>query len=279
MKKLALLMCLSLAISVFAGCGGSGTNTSNANGSGDATNTNATVATNTTTAAKTDLSPENVGPDKPVPAEELHNAVFAWEGKEVAVIGYPTFPRLIGSSVSLKGSADDSRDFKNHLVVCVSRQAFDNQEVDEKQPMVVKGTIKGYPTLGVTDLKVELKDCHLVSKGEFSGERGTANPTRVDVNKPIPAADLHRDFFKWQGKEVAVIGTYNGHTTSSNKGATIDIRIDVENGKGKKVVGCHISTQPGQDDFTERNNRVFKGQVAGSFFDQVSLQPCEYVKK
>jgi hypothetical protein len=275
-----------------AGCGETATNTTNSTINTTTANTkenkNSTVPNSPTTTTKSEvesyppsnLKPESVSLDKPVPAEELRNAVFSWIGKEVAVIGYPGFPRIMGSSVSLKGSADaDSRDFKNLLVECRNRQSFENQEVDEKQPIVVRGTIRDYPSAGTENMKVELEDCQVVSKGEFSGEKGAADVTKVDVSKPIPAADLHKDFFKWQGKQVAVVGHYNGHTKSTIKGKTADIRIDVQNDKSEKVVGCHISSEPANEDFAVRGNRTFKGTVAGASFKQVTLEPCEYVKK
>lgn len=292
MKQLALLTILSLAALIFVGCQTTETTNSTANNAAINATANATenkntnVANNPTTSTKStgfpasNLKPENVSPDKPVPAEELRNAVLAWEGKEVAVIGYPSFPTLMGSSITLKGSADaDPQDFKNLLVECNSRQQFGNESVDEKQPIVVKGVIKGYPFQGDKNPKVNLQDCQIVSKGEFSGEKGVADPGKVDPNKPIPAADLHNDFLKWMGKQVAVTGNYNGHTKSSGtSGDTIDIRIDVQNDKYQTIVECHIPNDPGADDFKERNNRVFKGAIAGGSGTSVTLKPCEYVK-
>lgn len=294
MKNLIILTILISGLLACAGCGETSANKNlNTTAGNSMTNTNGNKAANAansgaSTTKKTDvesyppsnLKPESISLDKPVPAEELRNAVFSWFGKEVAVIGYPSFPRIMGSRVALKGSADaDSRDFKNLLVECGNRQSFENQEVDEKQPIVVKGTIKNYPSAGTENPKVELEDCQVVSKGEFSGEKGAADVTKVDVSKPIPAADLHKDFFKWQGKEVAVVGNYNGHTKSTIKGKTADIRIDVQNDKSEKVVGCHVSSEPANEDFAVRGNRVFKGTVAGASFKQVTLEPCEYVKK
>ncbi|HSK71916.1 MAG TPA: hypothetical protein VK892_09495 [Pyrinomonadaceae bacterium] len=292
MKKIILFTILSLAALIFAACQNTETtnstaNNAAANSTANATeNKNTTVANNPTTSAKptgfppSNLKPENVSPDKPVPAEELRNAVLAWEGKEVSVIGYPSFPTLMGSNITLKGAADaDPQDFKNLLVECSSKQQFGNESVDGKQPIVVRGVIKGYPFHGDKNPKVNLQDCQIVSKGEFSGEKGVADPSKIDPNKPIPAADLHKDFLKWMGKQVAVTGNYNGHTKSSGtSGETIDIRIDVQNDKYQTVVECHIANDPGADDFKERNNRVFKGAIAGGSSTSVTLKPCEYVK-
>jgi hypothetical protein len=293
MKNLILLTILSLAVLIFAAC--QNTEPANTTVNNNATtntnvntseNKNTTVTNNPTTTTSTkpagfpasNLNPESVAADKPIPAEELRNAMLAWMGKEVSVIGYPTSRRIMGSGFSLKGAADD--DSGNELIECRNKTQFENQPVEENQPIVVKGIIKTYPYEGAKNPPVELQECAIVSKGEFTGEKGIADASKVDPNKPIPAADLHKDFFKWHGKQVAVTGNYNGHTKSSGtSGNTIDIRIDVQNDKGQKVVGCHIANDPGADDFKERNNRVFKGTIAGaSFGEQVTLKPCEYVK-
>ena len=290
MKNLTLLLILSLAALIFAGCQNTETTNTTANNSAVNATTNAmenkntSIANNSTTSTNptgfppSNLKPESVNPDKPVPAEELRNAVLGWIGKEVSVIGYPASPRIMGSGFSLKGAAD--ADSSSELIECRNKVQFENQAVEENQPIVVKGIIKTYPYESAKIPPVELQDCGIVSKGEFAGEKGVADASKVDPDKPIPAADLHVDFFKWQGKRVAVTGNYNGHTKSSGtSGNTIDIRIDVQNEKGQKVIGCHIASEPGADDFKERNNRVFKGTIAGaSFGEQVTIKPCEYVK-
>lgn len=295
MKNIILLIILSLTVLGISGCPANPETTDNTtkNAGNTTTDTTANKETNaannsaaSTTEKKTEikgfppseLKPESISAAKPVPAGELRNAVFAWVGKEISVIGYPMFPRMISRSVRLKGSADaDSMDRKNTLVECANQyKDFENQEVDEKQPLVLKGTIARYPNSDSDNQIVRIENCQLVSIGEFSGEKGTADIAKIDASKPIPAADLHKDFFKWHGKDVAVVGNFNGSTTSSNKGEVLDIRIDVANEKREKVVGCHVSSETGE--VKERDNRIFKGKIAGSTFDQLSLEPCEFVK-
>lgn len=289
MKIITLITALIFAVLILAGCQSNGTTNSNSSAknapaanSGAATGAATTPAKAPTEATfpPSSLKPEEVSLDKPVAAEELRNAVLAWENREVAVIGYPNFPKLMGSRAALKGSAESSRDPKSVVLECLSRQQFNNEDVAEDKPLVVKGVIKGYAYMDTADPKVSLQDCQVVSKGDFSGEKGTANPATIDTNKPIPAADLHKDYYKWQGKQVAVVGNYNGHTkSSSTAGNTLSIRIDVRNPKSETVVECYISNEPGADDFKERNNRIFKGVINGSSPKRVVLKPCEYVKK
>lgn len=290
MKKIISLAILSMTALIFTACQNTETTDSTANNAAvnatanTAENNNTTVANNPTASTKplgfppSNLTPESIGTDQPVPAEELRNAVLAWMGKEVSVVGYPTSRRIMGSGFALKGAAD--ADSGNELVECRNKTQFESQAVEENQQIVVKGVIKNYPYANAKNPPVELQDCQIVSKGEFAGEKGVADAGKVDVGKPIPAADFHKDFFKWQGKQVAVTGNYNGHTKSSGtSGNTIDIRIDVQNDKGQKVAACHIGNEPGADDFKERKNRTFKGTIEGaSFSEQVALKPCEYVK-
>jgi hypothetical protein len=289
MKIITLITALLFAVLVIAGCQSNGTTNSNSAaknapaaspGGANSSSTAPAKSPAEATFPPSTLKPEDVSADKPVPAEDLRNAVLAWENREVAVIGYPNFPRIMGSSISLRGSADAPREIKSIVVECGSRQQFENQDVAEDTPVVVKGIIRGYAYMDTPNPNVSLQDCQIVSKGDFSGEKGTANPGTIDTNKPISAADLHKDYYKWQGKQVAVVGNYNGHTKSSaTDGKTLSIRIDVQNPKYETVVECYVSGEPGADDFKERNNRIFKGVVNGSSSKRVTLKPCEYVKK
>jgi hypothetical protein len=105
-------------------------------------------------------------------------------------------------------------------------------------------------------------------------------PEDISLDKPFPADELRNAVFgdeeAWKGKEVAVTGDYNGHSTS--KLASGDkYSINVQGKERKVVIHCDGRKAPPEDVKTKREGRVFKGTVAivNKAWQQVTLEPCE----
>ena len=272
MKKVLLSLGLIVMVCAFANCGSSEAE------SPDTTASN-TAAPSSNKAEKKDegrsakpvdlLNPNTIDSSKPIPVAALKETIFAWEGKEVAVIGYVysvfNDSASVGTSAKLLGEPGSEK----KLIQCDMKQG-DNERFAKTTPVIIKGKVNG--TYGPDDM-LRLKDCEVVSKGD-AGEKGKADPSSIDLSKPIPASELHSAYFAWEGKQISVIGNYSGTTTSRLKSGD-RIRVDLSDPSGKRAVGCHMKTDPGK--VTERNNRVIKGIVKGRSFDQVNMEDCEFV--
>ncbi len=108
-------------------------------------------------------------------------------------------------------------------------------------------------------------------------------PDAISLDKPVPADELRNAVFgdegAWKGKEVAVIGEYNGHSTSKLQSGDKH-SINVQIGPQNVVINCDGRTTPPADLKEKRKDRVFKGTVkdVNKAWQQVTLEPCEVVK-
>lgn len=211
------------------------------------------------------LDPNKIDLSKPIPVAELKEAVFAWDGQEVTVVGYVRFPKIT-NSVDLRGSADADK-----VLISCNLPNPSNEEAPKDVPVVIKGTVAGT----YLDDRIKLDKCELVSKGEPAAKAASANPKQIDLSKPIPAEALYQSFFAWEGKELTVIGNYHSTTTSTTSyGKTI--RVDLTDPQTqKKMVGCNMKAEHPQ--VNERNGKIVKGTVKGRTFDQVKMENCEFV--
>lgn len=108
-------------------------------------------------------------------------------------------------------------------------------------------------------------------------------PADINLDKPVPAAELRNAVFAdeaaWMGKEVAVIGEYNGHSTSKlDSGDKHSINVQDDN--RKVVINCDGRVAPPDDVKDKSKDRVFKGTVksVNKSYQQVYLEPCEVIK-
>jgi hypothetical protein len=177
MKKISLLTILSLTVLMFAACGDGATNTANSMVNINTADVKGTVASNnsSTTQAtpaatlppdlpKTDLKPDKVDPNKPIPVAEMLSAYLsdkaAWNGKEVSVAGnyFGKGKTTSDNKVTIMhiSIADDKNKFRANCYV--------DKEVPEEVTMkpenhVFKGTISEDKMRGSYLI---LKPCKLV---------------------------------------------------------------------------------------------------------------------
>jgi hypothetical protein len=108
-------------------------------------------------------------------------------------------------------------------------------------------------------------------------------PDEISIDKPVPAEELRNAVMgneaAWKGKEVAVMGEYNGHSTSKLDSGD-KYSINVQSAPQKVVIKCDGRIAPPADVKDKRKDRVFKGTVkdVNKAYQQVYLEPCEVIK-
>jgi hypothetical protein len=164
MNKPSIAIILLLAMLLVSGC--QTAETSNTNSTTKNGGTSGQGATGAKPAATTaSLKPEDVSPDKPVPAGDLKDAVTtnlnAWKGKEVAVVGNyisnaPTKDGNTGKLLSVQVNLTDTK--KSIAVACVSDKDMPPDYLTQRENRVVKGKVKEVTSFG----QVKLEPCECV---------------------------------------------------------------------------------------------------------------------
>lgn len=158
MNKPTIAIFLLLAVLLAGGCQTAETSNANAAATGGAAG-----AKPAATAAS--LKPEDVTPDKPVPAGDLKDAVTAnlnaWKGKEVTVVGNyisnaPTKDGNTGKLLSVQVNLTDAK--KSIAVACVSDKDMPPGYLTQRENRVVKGKVKELTSFG----QVKLEPCECV---------------------------------------------------------------------------------------------------------------------
>lgn len=272
MKKSLLSLSLVAIVLTFSNCGSSET----------AGNTNAQQVASSKPAetkgeksqpsstGSTVLDPNKIDLSKPISVADLRNSIFQWDGKEVAVLAYGQhdFQKgniMIAFRLTLVGEPGS----KNKLIECEMKEGSSGS-ISDTTPVVIKGTISGPNIYARDENIISMKNCELVSK-DAAGEKGKADPSSIDLSKPIPASDLHNAFFAWEGKQVFVVGNYNGSTTSTVNSGKV-IRVDLSDSAGNQIA-CIMKTDPGS---AARRDGVIRGTVKGRYFGtNIQLVDCE----
>lgn len=190
------------------------------------------------------LTPAEVSTDDPVPARELRDAVFGMMGQIVAVQGVAMGASPLGNGLRLSTSA--SPNFATDPVVECETGTVPNPMPSGE--VTVQGTVAAPNLAGQTVLK--LTDCSLVDGGD------------------VMAVDALADrIVGWVGKEVAIVGTYNGEVTSQLSGSpktVVRVQDAGAEGLAEQVAGCELedgASVPGAAT-TEREGVVFQGTIS-----------------
>ncbi|GAB4279529.1 MAG: hypothetical protein Kow0068_03530 [Marinilabiliales bacterium] len=268
MKKLLILLFASLFLSFIIGCKNEG-NTTETNDE----ITNDSIVYEDVEPQAAILNFAEVDENTPVPVSDLFNAVFAWNGREVTVIGYCDVMFSYGTvkdEVKLTEHPDSSK----QLVYCELKEEYNGEKVEQSTPIVVKGIIDKQYFDGIS-----LKDCEIVSVGGEIKPCKQLNPNSLPEN-PIFVADLHKAYFALYDKKVTVVGHYFSTTTSTTDYGTT-VRIDLSDPKTNEImVGCRMIEDP-TESADLANNRDYvkiKGIIKGEAFGRVLLEECELVK-
>lgn len=191
-----------------------------------------------------DLTPGDVSPDEPIPARELRDAVMALIGQTVTVQGDAA------SAFSPRGPAirmsADPGNMDAPFVECVFPA-----EAEGSLPSggtVVRGMV-GPPNLAGQQ-KLTMTECAVVESDSDA----------------LSVSDLASRIVGWIGTEVALVGTYNGATTSSLSGGdVVDLRVqdDGTEGIAEQVARCRMPAGSVAPEIADRQGVIFKGTIGG----------------
>ncbi len=262
--KTTSLFLLALAFGALTACGG-----------GESTDGSDSTATDGESSEPevTYLLPSTYGGEV-LPVEKLHEAVTAWDGKTVTLVGYPSLffdtEKLRAGSNTLMTIAE--KDGAEKLIRF--ELAEETAEITRGQMIVIQGTIEK-----VWDTQIQLKDTKLVEvlPADASPSYTEPNPFTVGDSQ-MSAEAFHKAYFGWEGKVVSVNGAYWGTTTSTtSSGKTI--RVDLTPvGGGDKMVGANFKEDPSDRLSANRDNVEIKGTVQGRFFESITLEDCTVLK-
>lgn len=130
-------------------------------------------------------------------------------------------------------------------------------------------------------------------RGDFFGAVSMDSCEIIIVAKSIPtqpvdpfakvlvsATDLWADYYKWEGKEISVIGDYYMTTTSTTSyGKTI--RVDLKNPTNyDKVVGCTFMEDPSEKINVNTKGVIIKGKIKTyASYGYLMLEECSLVNR
>lgn len=225
----------------------------------------ATTSQKTPEKPTTKPDPTKLDFSNPLTPDQLNDAIYAWTGKEVALLGYcDSIFKDFAFNMDISLLADPVS--KEKLVHCqVAKKSNDRHPKTSR--VVVKGVVDG-----MWGDEIKLVKAELVSV-DYSGETGEANPSAIDINKPIPVEDFHKSYNFCEGKEFTVTGKWDGTTKSKLKSGDV-IRVDLKGPTGKTKVGCHVSTDPGK----LSGQITMKGVFQERSYNGVNLKNCEIVR-
>jgi len=213
--------------------------------------------------------------DGPIHAGALKDAVTAWGGLTVTAVGYPEIysPR---EALGQRGYLVASPGGQPSLVECRFAEAV-TEEVARDALVVVRGQY-----LDTFSDRVRLGDCALVGTLDALDESVSADPGRLDPERPIPATKLHEAITGWFGAEIRVVGNYHSTTTSDTaQGKTI--RVDLTDPSHpphahRPAVGCELA--PGVAEpaglADAREGVVLRGTIDRFAFNLVVLRDCAF---
>ena len=191
-----------------------------------------------------DLAPGDVSPDEPIPARELRDAVMAMVGQTVTVQGEAA-SAFSPRGPAIRMSADPSN-MDAPFVECVFPA-----EAEGSLPSgdaIVRGTV-GQPNLAGQQ-KLTMTDCAVVES----------------ASEVLSVSDLANRIIGWVGTEVAIIGTFNGATTSSLRdGDVVDLRVqdDGTEGVAEQVARCQMPAGSTAPEIADRQGVIFQGTIGG----------------
>lgn len=209
-------------------------------------------------------------------ASEFAAAFTAWKGKSVVIAGNPVF---FFDEGNLKGSvalnADPTK--KDDKPVECKMKADDDEKFAKTKVAVLKGT---YSEMWGPQQQLRLTGCEKVELVDaMPPEVKDLAPETYDGKTPIPVKQFV-GAFAWKDKEVTIIGSFNGSTTSKMKDGTEYIRVDVGDPGAKASVACHLNEAVPKENVGTNKVWKFKGKATGELvFDKPNIVDCVFVEQ
>lgn len=262
MKKIFQLIVLSILI---ASCNSK----SDSKGS-----TEKTDSTGTKTVAENKiirLEPSAVDVNTPINAIEANYQIKSWDRKKIEVAGYGFV--FYGDSLESKTglSLTDSLGGRKKLVDCRFINPPSLAKIAKTDMIHIRGKVRGDFFGAVT-----LDSCEIIAVTK-SIPTQTAYPFDIRV---MNANSLSADYYKWEGKEISIIGDYSMTTTSTNSYGK-SIRVDLINwGKNEIVASCFFKEDPTVKIRVNEKGVIIKGKIKSSIsYYNLMMEDCSLVNR
>lgn len=258
MKKLVLPF---LAVIIFCSC--------NSN-SGDKTNN--TENTGKPAEKKIErLAPSAIDLSKPIDAVQANYQINCWDGKKIEVAGYGYV--FYGDSLETKMDLEltDSMGGSKKLVDCRFTTAPSTLKIAKTDMIHIRGKIRSNFNGTIT-----MDSCEIIAVAKSI----PTQPVDPFSKSLMSATELSNDYFKWQGKEIALIGDYYMTTISTTSyGKTI--RVDLKNPVTyDKVAGCEFKEDPTEKIRVNEKGVIIKGKIRiNSAYGYFMLEECTLVNR
>ena len=219
----------------------------------------------------TRLDPAAVDVSKPIDAIEANFQIDCWDGKKIDVAGYGYV--FYGDSLETKSGLNltDSMGGTKKLVECRFVSLPAQPKIAKTDMIHIRGYVRG-SFFGA----VSMDSCEIITVAKSI----TTQPVDPFGKPLMNANDLFADYFKWDGKEIAVIGDYYMTTISTTSyGKTI--RIDLKNSAtNDKVVGCEFKEDPTEKIRLNEKGVIIKGKIKTyTPYGYLMLEDCSLVNR
>ena len=217
------------------------------------------------------LEPSGIDVNKPIDAIEANFQIDCWDGKKIEVAGYGFV--FYGDSLETKTGLNltDSAGGSNKLIDCRFVNAPALLKIAKTDMIHIRGNIRG-DFFGA----VSMDSCEIIAVAK-SIPTQAADPFGKGV---MSAIGLSADYYKWEGKEIAVVGDYYMTTISTTSyGKTI--RVDLKNAAtNDKVVGCDFKEDPSEKIRVNEKGVIIKGKVKTyTPYGYLMLENCSLVNR
>ena len=217
------------------------------------------------------LEPSAIDLSKPIDAVQANYQINCWDDKKIEVAGYGFV--FYGDSLDTKMDLEltDSAGGQKKLVECIFIKPPSLLKIAKTDMIHIRGNI----SVNFRD-EIRIDSCEIIAVAK-SIPTQAVNP----FGKPVMSAtELWTDYFKWEGKEIAVIGDYY-MTTISTTAYGKTIRIDLKNPANyAKVIGCEFKEDPTAKIHVNEKGVIIKGKIKTyTPFGTLSMADCSVVNR
>lgn len=217
------------------------------------------------------LEPSAVDVNTPINAIEANNQIKCWDCKKIEVAGYGF--AFYGDSLDTKAglSLTDSLGGRKKLVDCRFINPPSLAKIAKTDMIHIKGKVRGDFFGAVT-----LDSCEIIAVAK-SIPTQTAYPFDKRV---MDAISLSADYYKWEGKEISIIGDYS-MTTTSTTSYGITIRVDLKNWTTyDNVASCFFKEDPTAKIRVNEKGVIIRGKIKSSIsYYNLMMEDCSLVNR
>lgn len=232
--------------------------------------TDSTVTETVTEKKVIRLEPSAVDVNKPINAIEANYQIKCWDDKKIEVAGYGFV--FYGDSLDTKQGLNltDSAGGRNKLVDCRFANPPSLAKIAKTDMIHIRGKVRG-DHFGA----VSMDSCEIIAVAK-SIPTQAADPFSKRVMDPVTLAS---DYYKWEGKEISIIGDYSMTTTSTTSfGKTI--RVDLKNSAYKNIASCFFNEDPTAKIRVNEKGVIIKGIIKTSIsYKYLRLEDCSLVNR